>query len=149
MDDSKALKQIVEKMISTHKASMLAAYTGTPEWPVSPYYQFDESIDLIDTEKEFIGINELGNAFGKVDFKGQVRFSYKKVGDEIRIGSTEVIGSFSDLYDFAYGGGAGRARQASMVQAGHASLANGNNGKVFFTHLNFDSGWSNNWNGDY
>ena len=59
-----------------------------------------------------------------------------------------MIGSFSDIYDFAYGGGA-RAREASMNQAGHAGVATTNSGKVFFTRVNFDSGWSNNWNGKY
>src|SRR4051812_35065871 len=36
----------------------------------------------------------------------------------------EVIGALNDLYDFSYFGG-DKARQVSMVQAGHASLATG------------------------
>jgi len=74
--------------------------------------------------------------------------SYKKVGGQIKIGNTEIIGSFDDIYDFAYGSGA-NAQKGAMIQAGHATLISIDSGKVFFTRVNFDSGWSNEWNGDY
>jgi hypothetical protein len=155
---SNALKQIVQKVINDNKTAMISAYTGTPEWPVSPYYSFSEEKDFIKTDGEPeifgvpLGIPELGASFGKVKITGQLRVSYKKTSaTTIQVGSVEVIGSYDDLYDFAYGGGS-RARQASMVQAGHATLAGTtepNSGKVFFTRVEFNSGFANTWNGNY
>ncbi len=57
---------------------MIAAYTGSSEWQVSDYFTFTEDKDFIVTEEELLGINELGNAFGKITFKGKLRISYKK-----------------------------------------------------------------------
>jgi hypothetical protein len=155
---SNALKQIVQKVINDNKTAMISAYTGTPEWPVSPYYSFSEEKHFIKTDGEpeifgvLLGIPELGASFGKVKITGQLRVSYKKTSaTTIQVGSVEVIGSYDDLYDFAYGGGS-RARQASMVQAGHATLAGTtepNSGKVFFTRVEFNSGFANTWNGNY
>ena len=155
---SNALKQIVQKVINDNKAAMISSYTGTPEWPVSLYYNLTEEKDFIKTDGEPeifgvpLGIPELGVSFGKVKITGQLRVSYKKTSNTtIQVGSVQVIGSYDDLYDFAYGGGA-RARQASMVQAGHASLAGTtepNSGKVFFTRVEFNSGSANTWNGNY
>jgi hypothetical protein len=157
-ESSNALKQIVQKVINDNKAAMISAYTGTPEWPVSPYYNFTEEKDFIKTDGEPeilgapLGIPELGASFGKVKITGQLRVSYKKTSaTTIQVGSVQVIGSYEDLYDFAYGGGT-RARQASMVQAGHATLAGTtepNGGKVFFTRVEFNSGFANTWNGNY
>lgn len=155
---SNALKQIVQKVINDNKAAMISAYAGTPEWPVSPWYNFSEEKDFIKTDGEPeifgvpLGIPELGASFGKVKITGRLRVSYKKTSaTTIQVGSVEVIGSYDDLYDFAYGGGS-RARQASMVQAGHATLAGTtepNGGKVFFTRVEFNSGFANTWNGNY
>jgi hypothetical protein len=146
---SKACGQIVEKVARENLATLIAAYDGSVEWLVSQPYTFNESKNLIETESSLI--NKLGSAFGKVDIGGTIRFSYKKTGpDSITVGSIELIGSFDDLYDFAYGGG-DQARQASMVQAGHATLARvpeANAGKVFYTRLEFNSGWKN-WNRNY
>lgn len=150
-EGSNAFGQIVDKVARDNLAALIAAYDGTVEWAVSPPYTFNESKNLIETESVFIGFNKLGLAFGKVDIGGTIRFSYKKTGpNTITVGSVEVLGSFNDLYDFAYGGG-DQARQASMVQAGHATLAkapDANAGKVFFTRLEFNSGWKN-WNRNY
>lgn len=149
---SEALKQIVHKVIGANKAALISAYTGSPEWPISAAFAFNEEPDLLITEDDPIGINELGNAFGKVPISGHIRISYKKINaTTIEVGSVEVIGSFGDIYDFAYGGGE-RARNASMVQAGHATLpssAEPNAGKVFFTRLEFNTGFSTRWNGNY
>ncbi|MGD9748782.1 MAG: hypothetical protein AB7V57_20745, partial [Verrucomicrobiales bacterium] len=151
-EGSNALKAIVQKIIGDNKAAMISAYTGTPEWPVSPYYDFSEDKDFVKTDPDDFGLNELGYAFGKVTIKGKLRVSYKKTGAAtIQVGAVEVIGAFDDLYDFAYGGG-DRAKQASMVQAGHATLAgttDPDSGKVFFTRVEFNSGWANTWNGNY
>lgn len=150
-EGSNAFEQIVEKVLRDNIAALVAAYDGSVEWAVSSPYTFNESKNLIETEAVFIGFNKLGLAFGKVDIGGTIRFSYKKTGpNSISVGSAEVIGNFDDLYDFAYGGG-DQARQASMVQAGHATLAKApeaNAGKVFFTRLEFNSGWKN-WNRNY
>jgi hypothetical protein len=150
-EGSNAFEQIVEKVLRDNIAALVAAYDGSVEWAVSSPYTFNESKNLIETEAVFIGFNKLGLAFGKVDIGGTIRFSYKKTGpNSITVGSVEVIGNFDDLYDFAYGGG-DQARQASMIQAGHATLAKApeaNAGKVFFTRLEFNSGWKN-WNRNY
>jgi hypothetical protein len=149
---SNALKQIVQKVISDNKAAMISAYTGTPQWLVSSTYSYSEDKDFIKTDPDDFGLNELGYAFGKVKITGQLRVSYKKTSaTTIHVGSVEVIGTFDDLYDFAYGGG-DKAKEAAMVQAGHATLAGAaepNSGKVFFTKVEFNTGWANTWNGNY
>jgi len=152
-ESSNALKQIVQKVIADNKASMIAAYTGTPEWPVSPYYDFSESKELGKTDPDPWGLSELGFAFGKVTLKGKLRVSYKKTGAaSIEVGDVEVIGTFDDLYDFQYQKEE-KAKNASMVQAGHATLAPGaepDSGKIFFTRVEFNTGgFANTWSGTY
>ena len=150
-ESSTALQQIVEATITNHKAALIAAYDGSVEWPVSQYLDFHDSKDLLSTETVVIGFNNLGYAFGKVDIVGKLRVSYKKTGtNSITVGSIEATGSFDDLYDFAYGSG-GKAREAAMVEAGHATLATSpeaNSGKVFFTRLEFNTGFKS-WNRNY
>ncbi len=105
-------------------------------------------------------INTLGPAFGKVDFIGKLRISYKKTSaTTIEVGGVEAIGSFDDLYDWAYGGAKFSfigftfdPREPAMVQAGHATLSkapHANAGKVFFTRLEFNAPFVNTWNGTY
>ncbi len=152
-EGSNAFEQIVDKVARDNLAALVSAYDGSVEWAVSSPYTFDESKDFSVSDPDFLPfcISKLKNAFGKVDIKGTIRFSYKKTGpNTITVGSVEMIGHFEDLYDFAYSGGP-EARQASMVQAGHATLAKApeaNAGKVFFKRLEFNSGWKN-WNRTY
>jgi hypothetical protein len=156
-ETSKALAAIVKKIIADKKADMLA-YTGPEEWPVTPYYDFNETKDLVKTESVFD--NVLGPAFGKIDFIGRLRISYKKTSaTTIQVGGVEVIGSFDDLYDWAYGGAKFSfllftfdPREPAMVQAGHATLSkapHANAGKIFFTRVEFNTGFANTWNGNY
>jgi hypothetical protein len=156
-ETSKALAEIVKKIIADKKADMLA-YTGPEEWPVSPYYDFNETKDLVKTES--LWDNVLGPAFGKIDFIGRLRVSYKKINaTTIQVGGVEVIGSFDDIYDWAYGGPklsflgfTFDPREPAMVQAGHATLSKAphpNAGKVFFTRVEYNTGFANTWNGNY
>ncbi|MEZ5434422.1 MAG: hypothetical protein R3F31_25310 [Verrucomicrobiales bacterium] len=157
---SNALTAIVKKVIADNKAAMISAYTGTPEWPVTAYYNFNETKDLVKTESGGFSINTLGPAFGKVDFIGKLRISYKKTSaTTIQVGGVEVIGSFDDLYDWAYGGAKFSflgftfdPREPAMVQAGHATLSkapHANAGKIFFTRVEFNAPFVNTWNGNY
>ena len=69
----------------------------------------------------------------------------------IQVSAVDVTGYFDDLYDFAYGGG-DKAKEASMVQSGHASLASPpeeDSGKIFFTRLVFATPLVNTWDGPY
>ncbi len=154
---SKALAEIVKKIIADKKADMLA-YAGPEEWMVTPYYDFNETKDLVKTESLFD--NVLGPAFGKIDFVGRLRISYKKTSaTTIQVGGVEVIGSFDDLYDWAYTGAKFSfllftfdPREPAMVQAGHATLSkapHSNAGKIFFTRVEFNTGFANTWNGNY
>ncbi|MCX8495664.1 MAG: hypothetical protein ORN51_05715, partial [Akkermansiaceae bacterium] len=155
-ETSNALAEIVKNIIAENKANMLA-YTGPEEWPLSPYYNFNETKDLVKTES--LWDNVLGPAFGKIDFIGRLRVSYKKINTTIQVGGVEVIGSFDDIYDWAYGGPKFSflgftfdPREPAMVQAGHATLSKAphpNAGKVFFTRVEYNTGFVNTWNGNY
>jgi hypothetical protein len=155
-ESSNALKEIVQKVIVDNKAALIAAYTGSPEWPVSPYYDFSDGKEFGKTDPDpfgDLGLSELGFAFGKVTLKGKLRVSYKKTGaTSIEVGGIEVIGTFDDLYDFQYQKEV-KAKNASMVQAGHATLAPSaepDSGKIFFTKVEFNTGgFANTWNGTY
>ena len=150
---SNALGQIVDKIVNDNLAALIAAYDGSVEWPVSGYFNFSESKDLLRTEAVTIGVNKLGYAFGKVTTTGTLRVSYKKTGaNTITVGGIEAIGSFDDLYDFIYNGTNEKVRNGAMTQAGHATLTNNviehDSGKVFFTQLQFNTNWKN-WNRNY
>ena len=156
-ETSKALSEIVKKIIADKKADMLA-YSGSEEWPITSYYDFNDTKDLVKTES--LLDNVLGPAFGKIDFMGSLRISYKKTSaTTIQVGGVEVIGSFNDLYDWAYGGAKFSflfftfdPREPAMVQAGHATLSKAphpNAGKVFFTRVEINTGFANTWNGNY
>ena len=157
VESSEALAEIVTKIITDKKQDMLA-YTGIEEWPVSTFYNLNESIDFMDTESLFD--NVLGPAFGKIEFVGKLRVRYKKLNaTTIRVEGVEVVGTFDDLYDFAYGGSkfwfiwfSFDPREPVMVQAGHATLSKAphpNAGKVFFARVEYNTGFTDTWNGDY
>ena len=135
---SYALSQVLESAIGTHLTTIRSASGSS--WTYSGPYNFSGSRDLVVTEPEWIGINELGYAFGKVTFIGTMYVSSRWVaGGKIEVGSVVYSGQFDDIYDFSYWGGA-KAREASLVQVGHATLASvpePNSGKVFFTRVVF------------
>ena len=140
-EGSNALDQIIDEVIQDNIDALLAAGSGTVT--TSSQMSFTISKDLIVTEDPLVGFNELGLAFGKVDITGNLRIKYSNLSaTSIDVDEIEVIGDFDDLYDFAYGGGT-RARQAAMVQSGHATLSSAAEpaGKVFFTRLEYDTGW--------
>lgn len=154
VETSHALEQIVGKIITLNKTALLSAHPGTDEYITSGYITFtNEEKNFNETDPEELpgGIPELGFAFGKVSISGTIRVSYKKSGSFLFVGSVEAIGSFDDLYDFAWGTG-GWAQTGAIVQAAHATLASSTypqSGKVFFTRLEFNSGFVNTWNGTF
>jgi hypothetical protein len=135
---SYALPQVLESAIGTHLTAIRAASGSS--WTYSGPYNFSVSRDLVVTEPEWIGLNELGYAFGKVTFIGTMHVSSRWVaGGKIEVGSVTYSGQFDDVYDFTYWGG-DKAREASLTQVGHATLASApepNSGKVFFTRVVF------------
>jgi len=143
VENSSALLQIEDSVIKGNILALLAH--GSFEWKESDPLPYIQSKDFFITENPLVGINELGNAFGKVTIEGDIRVKYrKKSSNMIEVEQFYTTGAFGDIYDFAYGGG-GRARQASMVQAGHASFSTDSepSGKIFFTRVEFSTGWKN------
>lgn len=140
--DSNGFRIALSNHILQKKAELIAAYTGADEWQTSwPPMTFNAEISFNDTDAGKLPWNRLGLAFGKVKVNGMVSLKYKVSGPNvITVNEIEFNGGFSDLYDFAYGGG-DQALIASKVQAGHATLTtNPLTGKVFFTQLLL-SGW--------
>lgn len=138
---SNALPQVLEAAIAANATAIRSATPLGGAWGNGGTYAFSISKDLVKTEDEFIGINELGFAFGKVTFTGYVNITSRWVaGGKVEVGTVTYTGQFEDLYDFTYWGGA-KARQASLVQAGHATLTGPpevDSGKVFFTKVVFN-----------
>jgi hypothetical protein len=142
-EESNALSQIIDSVIQSNIAALLAA--GTADWTESPGMSFTQSKNLFVTEPDPWGINELGLAFGTVTINGTLGIKYRKTNpNTIEVQQIKAEGSFDDLYDFSYWGGE-YARQASMVQAGHATLSTlaEPSGKVFFTRLQYSTEWKN------
>lgn len=153
VEDSNAMAQIVGEAITLNKTALLNAHPGGDDYVTSSFINFTNEPDFNQTDPSDLPeeFSELGLAFGKVTITGTVRVSYKKTGSFLIVGGVEVIGSFDDLYDFAWGAGS-IARQASFIQAGHATLAppiTPDSGKVFFTRVQFNTGFANTWNGTY
>jgi hypothetical protein len=138
---SYALPQVLHDAILLNLAAIKA---GTPlggAWGNSGTYPFSISRNLLTTEDEWIGINELGYAFGKITFNGTITVNSRWVaGGKVEVGTVSYSSQFEDTYDFSYWGGS-KARQASFVQAGHATLSSAaepESGKAFFTKVVFN-----------
>jgi hypothetical protein len=154
---SNAMGVIVGRTIGLNKTALLNAHPGGDDYITSAPLNFTEEIDFKDTDPASLpeGIPELWLAFGKVTITGTVRVTYKKSGSFLLVSGVEAIGSFDDVYDFAWGAagsGGDLARLAVSVQAAHATLAPSgtpNSDKVFFTRLSFNTGFVNSWNGTF
>gem|GEM_PF-3140820 len=138
-DDAKnsyALAGIINEVIGDNLAAIKAATSLGGAWGNSGTYNISKSRDLLRTDSEWIGFNEFGYAFGKVTFVGTMSVKSRWVaGGKIEVGDVTYSCSLTDLYDFSYFGTL-KARQAALVQAGHATLATGSEsdaGKIFFT----------------
>lgn len=136
LQDSRALPQVLEDAITLNITAIRAATPLGGAWGNSGTYSFSISRNLITTEDEWVGLNELGYTFGKIDFVGTVTVSSRWVaGGKIEVGTVTYNCQIDDVYDFSYWGG-DKARQASFIQAGHATLTASpetESGKVFFT----------------
>jgi hypothetical protein len=138
LQSSYALPQVLEVAISANLTEIKAATPLGGAWGNSGTYSFNVSRDLLVTEEEWIGFNELGYTFGKADFVGTVTiYSRWVAGGKIEVGTVTYSAQIDDLYDFTFWGGS-KARQASFIQAGHATLTGPpetDSGKVFYTRV--------------
>jgi hypothetical protein len=139
-EESNALLQIIDSTVTGNLSALLAS--GTPDFAISTTMSFSKFINFGLTEPGGFGeINELNLAFGRVTINGSLRVRYRKTSaTSIEVSEVDISGSFDDLYDFDYSSG-GNARRASMVQAGHATISTPPSGRVFFTRLEFNTGW--------
>lgn len=143
---SNALKTIIDTVIQENIAELITHGTGKPGWPVLMLPSFSKLNSFRASEGPsvgFGGINELHLAFGSVNITGTLQVSFRVLNPTtIEVGSISVSGSFDDLYDFDYWSGS-LPQSAAIVQAGYASLstAASPSGKLFYTRLNFATGW--------
>jgi len=140
---SNALKTIIDTVIQENIAALITHGAGKPGWPVLTLPNFSKPNDFKISESADIGVNELHLAFGSVTITGTLQVSFRVLNPTtIEVGTINIGGSFDDLYDFDYWSGS-NAQSGSMVQAGHASLSTAANpsGKIFYTRLNYDTGW--------
>ncbi len=140
LKSSYALPQVLEDAINFNLTAIKAATPLGGAWGNSGTYAFNISRNLLDTEDEWLGFNELGLALGKVDFVGTITVNSRWVaGGKIEVGTVSYTCQIDDIYDFSFWGGS-KARQASFVQADHATLIGPPEleaGKVFYTRVVF------------
>lgn len=149
VENSIGVSEMISSFILFQRFALIEGYSSGSDWQTTEPMTFSMDVNFFDSEVVFP--NRLGYAFGKVTIRGQMRIKYRVVGPFIQVNGVELSGAFSDIYDFAYGP-ASPAREASMVQAGYASLATKaepNSGKVFFTKVLFNAGWSSRWDSTY
>ena len=143
-EDVKLSNGFGQVLIEAIAANIAAIKSATPVgggWGTSGPFPFVITKKFQDTDSEWVGINELGYAFGKVDIAGDLTVSARWIaGGKIEVGTVSYSGQFGDLYDFSYWPTSARATDAARVQAGHAtlsSIAEPNSGRVFFTNVSF------------
>ena len=135
---SQALLNIISNTVTANLSSLLAS--GTSTFTNSSSLPFSIFIDFGATETAF-GFNKLKDAFGRVTVNGSLQVTYRKTGaTSIEVSDVNVSGSFDDLYDFDYHAGT-LSLWGSLIQAGHATISTPPSGKIFFTRLEFNTGW--------
>lgn len=146
-EESNALKRIVDDVIKDNIDTLIAYGIGKVGWSVLRLPDFAKGNSFRESEGPGIGlggVNELHLAFGTVTVTGTPHVSFRVINPTtIEVGSINVSGSFDDLYDFDFWGGGNLPKQGSMVQAGYATLSTTARpaGKIFYTRLNYATGW--------
>lgn len=103
--------------------------------------------DDFNTTDPGIVFSELGKAFGHVTIFGSMTARCSPIGPasdrRFLVSPIDFSGSFEDLYDFRYAGGANYygGLKAACVQAGYASLSTPSrpSGRVFKTRVEFQA----------
>ena len=107
--------------------------TKTSDW-----FSFQESVDFLDSDAYF---ERVFLAFGKCDLEGSFRIQYGPISANnpaLEVKAYQVVGYLTDLYDFAIDSPEPGPTTA-LIQAGYASIASGDEGKVFYSEASFDS----------
>ncbi len=144
---SQGVLQMYDRVLQTNIATLAATATST--WSVKTLPVDDREIDFAISDKK----TELHFALGKCRVIGSLEVSYRALpAGGIEVNSLNCYGNTIDLYDFAYGAKKiflGRfeiadPKNAARTQAGNASLASApwpDAGRVFFTKVEFGTGW--------
>lgn len=138
VEESNGFAQVVTETITNNISAIQSAIPLGGAWATVGPYPISSSASFFTSDPDPIGINELGNAFGKVTFSGSMTVKARWVaGGKVEVDEVNYSTGFYDVYDFAYGTG-GKARTASLIQAGHATLAAAPHpeaGRVFFVNV--------------
>lgn len=148
---SNGLIAMIKRLLVKHKAALAAAATAT-ESVVTLNALTDDGINFRETDKN----HQVHVALGACKFEGGMQVKIKKgTGTALEVSEVNCWGALFDLYDWGYdapkltapnGTVIGEPREAAKVQAGYAILAASTSwpsaGRVFFTKVNFGTGWT-------
>jgi hypothetical protein len=136
----------VSRIISSNKALLLSSASSNFKKSVSMPFS-DNNINFEKTDSK----SDVHFALGKCNAVGKLVVEYRKSGRFIEVSKVNCYGTLSDLYDWAYGSNLSLfglkfdlTKYAARTQAGHATLTSRPHqkaGRVFFTEVNFASGW--------
>ena len=147
---SDGLEAMIKRLLAKHKAALAASATAA-ESVVTLNALTDDGINFRDTDKYY----QVHVALAACKFEGGMQVKVKKgAGAALEVSEVNCWGALFDLYDWGYdapklktpnGTVIGEAREAAKVQAGFATLAASTSwpsaGRVFFTKVNFGTGW--------
>jgi hypothetical protein len=147
--DSVGIDMMVARLLHKHKA-MIAASATSAVSIVTLNSLTDSSISFRDTDKN----KKVHVALGQCKFEGGLQVKVQTgSGLALEISEVNCWGSLLDLYDWDYhspkpsfaGVVMGDPAEAAKVQAGYATLAPSTSwpdaGRVFFTKVDFGTGW--------
>jgi hypothetical protein len=138
---SETLKLLIRRIISSHKSELLG-FAQTGFWITHILFDVeDENVDF----KEDGTVNDLALSFGKCRFRGNLEVEMNGATDSFAVRYIKLSGTFTDLYDFSWPGGAVKLAgvtidvgNATKTQAGHATLTSvihPDAGRVFYTRV--------------
>ena len=148
---SDGIEFMIRRLLLNQKAALAAAATTT-ESVVTLNTLLDDGINFADSDRR----DQVHVAIGACKFEGGMQVKVKKgTGASLIVSEVNCWGALIDLYDWSYDAKAialpvtgqvvGEPREASKVQAGYATLAASTSwpdaGRVFFTKINFGTGW--------
>ena len=146
---SDGITNMIGRLLSKHKATLAAAATSV-ESVVTLSPITDDKISFRDTDEN----DQVHVALGQCRFEGGLEVKVKKgTGTTLDVSEVNCWGAVLDLYDWDYHSPKpslgpivlGDPAEAAKVQAGYATLAATTSwpdaGRVFFTKVNFGTGW--------